>query len=106
MEKWLSIIIYSLSHNIIQNQQPSGGFIFEEQSSTKEHKKFKFQGWGGGGKFTFCGNSVLLLLISLKQLRVFETSSLSFDNLIKGSEETITPSCLKFEKHINNAMKN
>ena len=35
MGKWLTIVIYSISHNIIRNYPSSGGFIFLKQSSIK-----------------------------------------------------------------------
>ena len=58
MGKWLSIVIYSISHNIIRNYPSSGDFIFGKQSSREVYKNFKFWGWKWGGQFPFSGNSV------------------------------------------------
>ena len=48
MGKWLSIVIDSISHNIIRSYPSSGGFMFQKQSSRKV--------WGGDdwvGDFDF-----------------------------------------------------
>ena len=44
MGKWLSIVIDSISHNIIRSYPSSGGFMFQKQSSRKVYKNVKFGG--------------------------------------------------------------